>query len=49
MFHWALDFASVSQVATIITIMPIEVIFVARIVEGTKIAPPKIISGIGAF
>ena len=49
LFHWALDFASVVQVATMVTIMPIGVIFVARIIEGTKITPPKIISGIGAF
>ena len=49
LFHWALDFASVVQVATMVTIMPIGVVFVARIVEGTIITPPKIISGIGAF
>ena len=49
LFHWALDFASVVQVATMVTIMPIGVVFVARIIEGTKITPPKIISGIGAF
>ena len=49
LFHWALDFASVVQVATMVTIMPIGVVFVARVVEKTKITPPKIISGIGAF
>jgi drug/metabolite transporter (DMT)-like permease len=49
LFHWALDFATVVQVATMVTIMPIGVVFVARIVEKTKITPPKIISGIGAF
>ena len=49
LFHWALDFASVVQVATMVTIMPIGVVFVARVVEGTIITPPKIISGIGAF
>jgi len=49
LFHWALDFASIVQVATMVTIMPIGVVFVARIVEGTIITPPKIISGIGAF
>ena len=49
LFHWALDFASVVQVATMVTIMPIGVVFVARIIEGTKITRPKIISGIGAF
>ena len=49
LFHWALDYASVVQVATMITIMPIAVVFVAKIIEGLKITPPKIISGIGAF
>jgi len=49
LFHWALDFASVVQVATMVTIMPIGVVFVARVVEGTIITPPKIISGVGAF
>ena len=49
LFHWALDFASVVQVATMETIMPIGVVFVARVVEGTIITPPKVISGIGAF
>ena len=49
LFHWALDFATVVQVATMVTIMPIGVVFVARIVEKTRITTPKIISGIGAF
>lgn len=49
LFHWALDFATVVQVATMVTIMPIGVVFAARIVEKTKITPPKIISGVGAF
>ncbi len=49
LFHWALDFASVVQVATMITIMPIVVVFVAKFVEGTKVTPPKIVSGVGAF
>ncbi len=49
LFHWALDFASVVQVATMITIMPIVVVFVSKFVEGSIITPPKIVSGIGAF
>ena len=49
LFHWALDFASVVQVATMVTIIPTGMVFVARLIEGTKITPPKIISGIGAF
>ena len=32
-----------------VTIMPIGVVFVARIIEGTKITPQIIISGISAF
>jgi drug/metabolite transporter (DMT)-like permease len=49
LFHLALDYASVVQVATLVTVMPIFVVFVARIVEGIPITPPKIVSGIGAF
>ena len=49
LFHWALDFASVVQVATLVTIMPIAVVFAARAIEGTPISVPKMISGIGAF
>lgn len=48
-FHWSLDYASAVQVATMVTIMPIVVVFVARIVEGNRITPAKLISGIGAF
>ena len=49
LFHLALDYASVVQVATLVTVMPIFVVFVARVVEGTPITTPKIISGVGAF
>lgn len=48
-FHLSLDYASAVQVATMVTIMPIVVVFVARIVEGTPITTSKLISGIGAF
>ncbi len=48
-FHWALDFASVVQVATIVTGIPIAVVVVDRLVNGTAMAAPKIVSGIGAF
>ncbi|OED39547.1 hypothetical protein AB833_15020 [Chromatiales bacterium (ex Bugula neritina AB1)] len=48
-FHWSLDFASAVQVATMVTIMPIVVVFVARVVEGTQVTPAKLVSGIGAF
>ena len=49
LFHLALDYASVVQVATLVTTMPIFVVFVARLLEGTPITKPKIISGVGAF
>jgi drug/metabolite transporter (DMT)-like permease len=48
-FHWSLDYASAVQVATMVTIMPIGVVFVARIIEGTPVTPAKLVSGIGAF
>jgi len=32
-----------------VTIMPIGVVFVARLIEGTKITPAKLVSGVGAF
>ncbi len=48
-FHWALDFASVVQVATIVTGIPISVVVVDRIINGTKMTAPKIVSGVGAF
>jgi len=48
-FHWSLDFASVVQVATIVTTMPILVVVVERIINKTPISNPKIVSGIGAF
>lgn len=49
LFHWALDFASVVQVATLVTLMPICVVFAARIIDKTPITKPKLVSGIGAF
>lgn len=48
-FHWALDFASVVQVATIVTGIPIAVVVVDRLINGTPLTAPKIVSGIGAF
>ncbi len=48
-FHWSLDFASVVQVATMVTSMPIFVVLVDRLVNGTPITAPKMVSGIGAF
>ncbi|MDP6766828.1 MAG: DMT family transporter, partial [SAR324 cluster bacterium] len=48
-FHWSLDFASVVQVATIVTTMPILVVVVDRIINKSPVSAPKIVSGIGAF
>lgn len=49
LFHWALDYASVVQVATMVTTMPIFVVFAARLINGTPVTAPKMVSGIGAF
>ena len=46
-FHWSLDFASVVQVATIVTTMPILVVVVDRIINKSPVSAPKIVSGIG--
>ena len=48
-FHWSLDYATVVQVATIVTTMPILVVVVERIINKTPISAPKVVSGIGAF
>ncbi len=48
-FHWSLDFASVVQVATIVTGIPIAVVVVDRLINGTPMTAPKMVSGIGAF
>lgn len=48
-FHWGLDFTSVVQVATMVTTMPIFVVFVDRVVNGTPVTRPKLVSGLGAF
>jgi drug/metabolite transporter (DMT)-like permease len=48
-FHWALDFASVVQVATVVTGIPIAVVLVDRLINGTPMTAPKMVSGIGAF
>ena len=48
-FHWYLDFASVVQVATIVTTMPILVVVVDRIINKSPVSAPKVISGIVGF
>ena len=48
-FHWSLDFASVVQVATIVTTMPILVVVVDKIINKSPVSAPKMVSGFGAF
>ena len=48
-FHWALDFTSVVQVATVVTAIPIFFVLIDRLVNGTPLTPPKMVSGVGAF
>ena len=49
LFHWSLDFASVTQVATMVTTMPMGVVVMDFVINRTKISAPKIVSGVGAF
>ena len=48
-FHWALDFTSVVQVATIVTAIPIFFVLADWVINRTPITRPKMVSGIGAF
>jgi len=48
-FHWSLDYASVVQVATMVTMLPIFVVIWDGIINKAKITAPKMVSGIGAF
>ena len=48
-FHWSLDYASVVQVATIVTTMPILVVIFDGIINRARITAPKIVSGFGAL
>jgi drug/metabolite transporter (DMT)-like permease len=48
-FHWSLDFATVTQVATMVTTMPILVVVANYLIHKGPISAPKIISGLGAF
>ncbi|MEL6299961.1 MAG: DMT family transporter [Pseudomonadota bacterium] len=47
-FHWALDFASVPQVATVVTTAPIFVGLLNMAVNKIPIGAAKIVSGVGA-
>ncbi len=44
-FHWALDYATVIQVATVVTTIPIFVAFANRVVNGIAITPVKLATG----
>lgn len=44
-FHWALDFATVIQVATVVTTMPIFVGLINLFVNGERISTVKLITG----
>jgi len=48
-FHWSLDYASVVQVATMVTTIPIFVVIVDAIINKVRITAPKMVSGTGAF
>jgi len=47
-FHWALDFASVIQVGTLVTTIPIFVGLTNLIINGQPITTPKLITGCAA-
>ena len=47
-FHWALDFASVVQVATLVTTIPIFVGLSNLVINGTPLSTVKIVTGIMA-
>jgi len=44
-FHWSLDYATVPQVATLVTAIPIFVVVVAALVDRTRLAPVKLVTG----
>ena len=47
-FHWSLEYATVIQVATLVTTMPIWVVIVHAVLTRTAVPAAKIASGIGA-
>lgn len=49
MFHVSLDFASVTQVATLVTTTPIMVVVLSWLFLAGSISTPKMVSGLGAF
>jgi drug/metabolite transporter (DMT)-like permease len=49
LFHWSLDFASVVQVATVVTCMPLFVVLMNFAVHREGLTAPKVVSGLGAI
>lgn len=48
LFHWALNYATVIQVATVMTTLPILVVLTNWALRGGAISTAKIVSGVGA-
>jgi drug/metabolite transporter (DMT)-like permease len=48
-FHWSLDFATVPQVATIVTVAPIFVAIINLAVNGQRITAVKMVTGLAAM
>jgi drug/metabolite transporter (DMT)-like permease len=49
LFHWSLDLASVVQVATVVTCMPVFVVLMNFAINREGLTAPKIVSGLGAI
>jgi drug/metabolite transporter (DMT)-like permease len=49
LFHWSLDYATVAQVATMVTTAPIFVGVLNLLVNKQPLSGPKIVSGLGAL
>lgn len=49
MFHWALNYATVIQVATMVSTMPLLVVLANWLINRGPIAAAKLVSGIGAI
>lgn len=48
-FHWSLDYASVPQVATLVTAIPVFVAIIAAVVDRKRIGGVKIVTGLLAL
>ena len=49
LFHWSLDYATVAQVATMVTTAPIFVGILNLLINKQALSGPKIVSGLGAL